>query len=81
MYAAIQQQEQDPTNVYFANLPAHVTENGLENMLSSYGPVTSTRILRDQNNCSSRGVGFARMESKDMCEAVIKAFNGKVIQG
>jgi len=76
----LQQQEQDPTNLYFANLPAHMTETDLENMLLAYGPVTSTRILHDQHY-SSRGVGFARMATKEKCEAVIKAFNGKAIRG
>ena len=66
--------------MYFANLPVHMTENDLENMLTAYGPVTSARILRDQYHVS-RSVGFARMESKEKCEAVIKAFNGKTIQG
>jgi len=76
----LQQQEQDPTNLYFANLPVHMTESDLEAMLSAYSPVTSTRILCDQH-CVSRGVGFARMESKEKCEAIIKAFSGKLLQG
>jgi len=76
----MQQQEQDPTNLYFANLPAQMTESDLESMLLAYGPVTSTRILRDQFH-ASRGVGFARMESKEKCEAIIRALSGKSIQG
>jgi len=74
------QQEQDPTNLYFANLPANVNEVTLEAMLSPYGKVTSTRILRDSGEMS-RGVGFARMESRDKCETIIQAFNGKIVQG
>ena len=35
-----QQQEQDPTNLYIANLPIHVTESDLETMFSPYGQVT-----------------------------------------
>lgn len=42
-----QQQEQDPTNLYIANLPANFKETDLEAMLSKYGQVVSTRILRD----------------------------------
>jgi len=76
----MQQQEQDPTNLYFANLPMHMTETDLESMISAYGPVTSTRILYNQYY-SSRGVGFARLSSQEKCEAVIKAFNGKAVQG
>uniref|UniRef100_T1JCX7 RRM domain-containing protein n=1 Tax=Strigamia maritima TaxID=126957 RepID=T1JCX7_STRMM len=75
-----QQQEQDPTNLYIANLPIYMSESDLEAMLTPYGTVISTRILRDANG-QSRGVGFARMESKEKCEQIISAFNGKYITG
>ncbi|XP_014678299.1 PREDICTED: RNA-binding motif, single-stranded-interacting protein 1-like [Priapulus caudatus] len=74
------QQEQDPTNLYFANLPLFLSEKDLENRLVSYGPIVSTRILRDPNG-QSRGVGFARLESKEKCEQAVAAFHGKSIQG
>ena len=77
---SLQQQEQDPTNLYIANLPLYFSEQNLENMLKDYGTVISTRILRKPDGVS-RGVGFARMESKEKCEAVINAFNGKVLPG
>lgn len=56
---ALQQQEQDPTNLYISNLPVSMDEQELENMLKPLGHVISTRILRDANGVS-RGVGFAR---------------------
>jgi len=74
------QQEQDPTNLYIAGLPSYLTERDLDVMLSRYGRVISTRILRD-NSGISRGVGFARMDSKEKCEAAIQAFNGKCLPG
>ncbi|XP_055387153.1 protein alan shepard isoform X4 [Condylostylus longicornis] len=74
------QQEQDPTNLYIANLPPHFKETDLENMLSKYGQVVSTRILRDQQG-NSKGVGFARMENREKCEHIIQIFNGNQIQG
>ncbi|XP_067093539.1 RNA-binding motif, single-stranded-interacting protein 2-like isoform X2 [Osmerus mordax] len=73
------QQEQDPTNLYISNLPVSMDEQELESMLKSFGQVISTRILRDANG-TSRGVGFARMESKEKCEAIIQHFNGKFIK-
>ncbi|XP_076026066.1 RNA-binding motif, single-stranded-interacting protein 1 [Genypterus blacodes] len=73
------QQEQDPTNLYISNLPVSMDEQELENMLKHFGQVISTRILRDCNG-SSRGVGFARMESTEKCDAVISHFNGKFIK-
>ncbi|KAF7668816.1 hypothetical protein LDENG_00285790 [Lucifuga dentata] len=73
------QQEQDPTNLYISNLPLSIDEHELENMLKHFGQVISTRILRDSNG-ASRGVGFARMESTEKCDAVISHFNGKFIK-
>lgn len=43
----IQQQEQDPTNLYITNLPPYFKETDLEKMLSKYGQVVSTKILFD----------------------------------
>jgi len=70
------QAEQDPTNLYIANLPHSVKESDLEQMFSAYGQVISTRILRDSNQMS-RGVGFARMESREKCEQIISIFNNR----
>ena len=74
------QAEQDPTNLYIANLPTVMSENDLEATFKQYGNVISTRILRD-NNGVSRGVGFCRMESKEKCEKIINIFNGRPIHG
>jgi hypothetical protein len=72
------QQERDVTNLYIANLAVHISETDLKSMFSRFGQVVSTRILRDPHGFS-RGVGFVRMESKDRCEAIIQAFNGKLL--
>ncbi|KAF5297068.1 hypothetical protein FQR65_LT10077 [Abscondita terminalis] len=74
------QQEQDPTNLYIANLPLQFKETDVDNMLAKYGQVISTRILRDSLG-ASKGVGFARMESKEKCEQIIQIFNGSPISG
>lgn len=79
--SSIQQVEQDPTNLYIANLPLSWAEANLEEELKSFGMVISTRILRNQADGVSRGVGFARMESKEKCEQIIAEFNGKVLNG
>ncbi|KAM9831056.1 RNA-binding motif, single-stranded-interacting protein 2-like isoform 1-T1 [Syngnathus typhle] len=73
------QQEQDPTNLYISNLPLSMDERELENMLKPFSQAISTRILRDACGIS-RGVGFARMESTEKCEAIIQHFNGKYIK-
>ncbi|KAK3775074.1 hypothetical protein RRG08_048284 [Elysia crispata] len=74
------QQEQDPTNLYIANLPLYFMEKNLENMFKEYGTVISTRILRRPDGIS-KGVGFARMESKEKCDQIILNFNNKMLPG
>ncbi|CAF0947903.1 unnamed protein product [Rotaria sp. Silwood1] len=71
-----QQQEQDETNLYFANLDLNMTEQDLRQALSEYGNVVSVRILRDQQK-QSRGVGFARMNDKKQCQEIIDQFHNK----
>lgn len=66
-------QEQDSTNLYMANLPPTWAEADLQAMLCQHGTVVSTRILRDQRGLS-RGVGFARMETREQSEAIIRHF-------
>lgn len=78
--ARVRQQDQDPTNLYLANLPSTWTETNLETLLAPHGPVTSTRILRTANG-HSRGVGFARMDSRETCERIIAKFNGQPVPG
>lgn len=75
-------QEEDPTNIYFSNLPDWIGDKALREMLEPYGEVVSTRILRHpaQNGSTegkSKGVGFARMHLKEQCEKIIEKFNGQ----
>ncbi|CAM4781207.1 unnamed protein product [Rotaria magnacalcarata] len=74
-----QQQEQDETNLYFANLDLNMTEQDLRQALSEYGTVVSVRILRDQHK-QSRGVGFARMNDKKQCQEIIDQFHNKTFR-
>lgn len=69
------QQEQDPTNLYFSNIPIEIKESDLEEILYLFGVVVSTRILRDCDS-KSKGVGFARMENASVCDTIIDYFNG-----
>lgn len=71
-----QQQEQDETNLYFANLDPNMTEQDLRNVLGQFGAVISVRILRDQQK-QSRGVGFARMNDRQQCQDIINKFHNK----
>merc|ERR1719458_2018977 len=66
------QAEQDPTNLYIANLPHSVKESDLETMFSPYGQVVSTRILRDTNQQSRARTRLGAVKAAQM--AVTKLF-------
>ncbi|KAF6833468.1 RNA binding protein mssp-2 [Colletotrichum plurivorum] len=66
--------DEGSTNLYISNLPKSLTENDLGDIFRGYH-IMSSKILRDSMG-NSRGVGFARFESRDVCDAVIKQYNG-----
>ncbi|KAK4574832.1 hypothetical protein LTR86_001674 [Recurvomyces mirabilis] len=68
----------DNTNLYVSNLPKTMNEHELANLFAPHN-VCSTRILRDKNG-HGRGVGFARFDSREVCEEVIRTFNNHAIK-
>jgi hypothetical protein len=69
---------------YLSNLPKDMDEEGLTQTLLSClknaAEVISCRVLRDTAG-NSRGVGLARMNSRNVCETVIKRLNGVSLPG
>ncbi|KAJ8107938.1 hypothetical protein OPT61_g8523 [Boeremia exigua] len=61
------------TNLYVSNVPKNMNEHELASIFAPH-KVCSTRILRDLSG-NGRGVGFARFETRDICDEVIKKFN------
>ncbi|PVU97985.1 hypothetical protein BB559_001829 [Furculomyces boomerangus] len=72
-------QDNTTTNIYISNIPVHMNEANLIKLFDPY-KTTSVRILRDHLG-NSRRVGFARMESRDAAEQVIRIHNLKSIPG
>ncbi|KAI1639802.1 hypothetical protein F4809DRAFT_648338 [Biscogniauxia mediterranea] len=66
--------DDESTNLYISNLPKSLTEMELVTIFDRY-TILSSKILRDSMG-NSRGVGFARFESRDICDEVIKEFTG-----
>ncbi|PHH80783.1 hypothetical protein CDD82_1511 [Ophiocordyceps australis] len=62
------------TNLYISNLPKSLTEVELATIFLGY-TILSSKILRDSMG-NSRGVGFARFEGREICDEVIRKFNG-----
>lgn len=76
------QREQDPTNLYFANLPGHIDEPMLIEMLHQrfQTKVSSARIMRERSG-QSKGVGFARIDDSSVCDQIIDELNNKSFPG
>jgi RNA recognition motif-containing protein len=60
-----------------SNLPKNINEAELNAIFLGYR-VVSSKILRDSMG-NSRGVGFARFETRAECEAIIKKYHGAPI--
>ncbi|KAH6614198.1 hypothetical protein C7974DRAFT_320801 [Boeremia exigua] len=61
------------TNLYVSNIPKNMNEHELASIFVPH-KVCSSKILRDFAG-TGRGVGFARLESREICEEVIKKYN------
>ncbi|KAF2968423.1 hypothetical protein GQX73_g5158 [Xylaria multiplex] len=66
--------DDESTNLYISNLPRHFSEAELGTVFLGF-TILSSKILRDGMG-NSRGVGFARFESRDICDRVIEEFQG-----
>ncbi|KAL5614345.1 hypothetical protein BROUX41_004451 [Berkeleyomyces rouxiae] len=69
--------DDNSANLYISNLPRHFTETELSAVFRGY-TIMSSKILRDSMG-NSRGVGFARFESRDICDEIIRQFNGHTL--
>ncbi|KAK2596757.1 hypothetical protein QQS21_006152 [Conoideocrella luteorostrata] len=66
--------DQGSTNLYISNLPKTLTEVELGAIFMGC-TILSSKILRDSMG-NSRGVGFARFESREICDEIIRKYNG-----
>lgn len=67
--------------LYVGSLPYSVTEEELQNLFSSYGEVTSVKIISDKFTGLSKGFGFVEMASEDEAEKAIEGMNGQKVGG
>jgi len=68
-------------NIYVANVSYHTGEEDLKNLFSSFGTVSSAKLIMDRGTSRSRGFAFIEMPSEEEGQAAIKGLNGKEIEG
>ncbi|KAL8807268.1 MAG: hypothetical protein Q9182_000773 [Xanthomendoza sp. 2 TL-2023] len=71
----------DNTNLYLSNLPKNMNEADLQAIFKGKHPeftIVNHKVLKDENGLS-RGVGFARFETHEICDQVIAEFSGLLL--
>jgi len=68
------------TNVFVKNLAESVTDDTLKSLFSSYGPITSALVMRDDAG-KAKGFGFVNFESPDDAGLAVQELNGKDVEG
>ena len=63
-------------NIFVSNISFKVREQALAELFSTYGEVTSVRIIKDKETKRSKGYGFVEMENDNEANAAINALNG-----
>lgn len=67
--------------MYVSNLSFHVTDESLRDLFSSFGEVSSSKIIIDRQSGRSRGFGFVEMPDDQSAEKAMQELNGKDIDG
>lgn len=66
------------TNLYLKNIDDTIDEDRLRNEFSSYGTITSAKIMRDEKG-KSKGFGFVCFSSSDEATKAVTDMNNKII--
>jgi RNA recognition motif-containing protein len=67
--------------LYVGGLSYDTTQDGLRDLFSQAGSVTSATIIMDRMSGRSKGFGFVEMSSDQEAEKAIGMFNGKDLDG
>lgn len=67
--------------LYVGGLAYSVTEQELEELFATIGPVTSVAVIKDRDSGQSKGFGFVEMTEIKDGQTAIKDLNGKELSG
>ncbi len=67
--------------LYVGNLAYSVRDDSLMQAFSSFGTVTSAKVMMDRETGRSKGFGFVEMGSDAEAQAAINGMNGQPLEG
>lgn len=67
--------------IYVGGLPYSADENDLSQMFTSYGEVTSAKIINDRDTGRSKGFGFVEMADDEAAKKAIAELHEATLEG
>ncbi len=67
-------------NIYVGNLAYTVSEEDLKDAFSTFGNVTSVKLITDKFSGHSKGFGFVEMANNSEADTAIKKLNGTALK-
>jgi len=68
--------EVDPCNVFVKYIPPDMSDDGLLNLFSQFGHITSAKVMVDHSTGRSLGYGFVRYSTPESAQTAISHMNG-----
>lgn len=68
-------------NIYVSNLSFNTSDVELNSFFSTFGEVTSAKVITDRETGRSRGFGFVEMPSTEEGNDAILGLNNKEVEG
>jgi RNA recognition motif-containing protein len=68
-------------NIYVSNLSFNVQDEDLREFFTSYGDVTSAKVIMDKMTNRSRGFGFVEMSDDAAAAKAIAELDGATVEG
>ena len=69
------------TKLYVGNLSFNTTENDLQDLFATVGPVQEVLLMQDRVTGKSRGFGFVTMTNEQDAQNAVSQFHGKSVEG
>ena len=67
--------------VYLGNLSKDMNDSQLNDLVGTFGTITSAEVVKDRETGSSKGFGFVVFGSPEQGQAAIDGLNGKQVNG
>ncbi|MBO9567030.1 MAG: RNA-binding protein [Niastella sp.] len=68
-------------NIYVSNLAYNIQDEELKNLFTSYGAVSSAKVVNDRETGRSKGFGFVEMEDDNAAREAIQQLDQSSIDG